>query len=76
MKNLVQTITFTLASLVMTSEAFAHSGAEAIHHFDLAGAVLHVLTSPDHLMPFLLVALVGTILGVRVLMIRGRNKRR
>ncbi len=65
-----------ILATVLAPSAHAHTGAGAVHDFNLAGAIWHVLSSPDHLMPFILAALAGGVFGAGVLVVKGRNKRR
>lgn len=67
MKFLTHTTTIALVYFVLAPAAFAHSGAGASHNFDLLGAVLHILSSPDHWAPFVLAGLAIGFLGVRAL---------
>jgi hypothetical protein len=70
------TLPLAVFSMVLPASAYAHTGAGAVHDFNLAGAIWHVLISPDHLMPFILAALAGGVFGAGVLVVKGRNKRR
>lgn len=50
-----------LSGLALASPAFAHSGPHAVHNFTLIQAIQHILTSPDHLLPFVLAIPLGAL---------------
>ncbi len=67
MKFLTHTTPIALVGFALAPAAFAHSGTSASHGFDLIGAVLHILSNPDHWAPFVLAGLAIGFLGVRTL---------
>ena len=66
----------SFVALFAASAAYAHSGPGAVHNFGFWGAIHHILTSPDHLLPFVLAITLGVLDGSRALKAQNSKMRR
>jgi hypothetical protein len=75
MKLITKISILSTGALVPATLAEAHSGPGAVHNFDLLGALAHIVSSPDHVLLFLLAIGLGALAGSRALAAQKRKQR-
>ena len=76
MKPVLRLAAISALLLMPASVAAAHSGPGAVHNFGFFGAIHHILTSPGHLLPFVLAIGLGALAANRALRAQKHEQRR